>query len=255
MEDKLKNLLTNWLPGAVVTPSMLAAQGVSRQLANKYVRAGWLKSIGHGAVARTGDFTTWAGGLQAMQSQLELPIWAGGATALSIRGITHFVPMGRDRLWLFGAPRSKPPKWFANYDWGVNQHFLAPKLFNEAAPSHLDTRTVDGVSVQISSMERAALELLYLVPAQLEFEEASELMMGLSLLNSDRMQDLIQCCNLIRVKRLFFYFADYHQLPVLNRLKVGEFDLGGGTRQIVAGGRVDKKWNITVPEAFDRGAG
>ena len=102
----------------------------------------------------------------------------------------------------------------------------------------------------MSTLERAVLELLYLVPLRITFEDAAEMLMGLFTLHPARMQGLLEACRLIRIRRLFLFLADYYQLPVLAALDLDRIDLGSGTRQIVAGGRLDRRFRITVPEAF-----
>lgn len=250
MTDRLNSLLTTWPRGVVATSSWLQAQGISKQLTSKYVRSGWLSSIGHGAAIRAGDKVTWSGGLLALQQQLQLPVWLGGPSLLNLRGYAHYLPLGRERIWLYGQPGTVLPKWFRDHDWGVDVELQVPQLLVEPYSTSLETRPVDGLDVQVSTLEQAVLELLYLVPLQIAFEAAAEMLMGLSTLHPERMQGLLEACRLIRIRRLFLFLADYYQLPVLEALDLDRIDLGSGTRQIVAGGRLDRRFRITVPEAF-----
>jgi hypothetical protein len=54
-------------------------------------------------------------------------------------------------------------------------------------------------------------------------------------------------CNSIKVKRLFLYLAEGHGHPWFERLDLNALDLGKGNRSIVVGGRLDPKYQITVP--------
>jgi hypothetical protein len=74
------------------------------------------------------------------------------------------------------------------------------------------------------------------------------LMHGMTNLSPRRMQKLLDDCKNVKVKRLFFFFADRHRPAWLKRLKKENFDLGKGKRMLVKGGKLDKAHQITVPE-------
>ena len=52
----------------------------------------------------------------------------------------------------------------------------------------------------------------------------------------------------MKVKRLFFYFADRHQHAWLKQLDKNVIDLGKGKRMLVKGGTLDRTYEITVPK-------
>ncbi|MGY4414931.1 hypothetical protein ACVWW4_006667 [Bradyrhizobium sp. LB7.1] len=52
----------------------------------------------------------------------------------------------------------------------------------------------------------------------------------------------------MKVKRLFFWFADRHNHSWLKQIDRGKVDLGTGKRMLVKGGRLDPKYLITVPK-------
>ena len=52
----------------------------------------------------------------------------------------------------------------------------------------------------------------------------------------------------MKVKRLFLFMAETHELPWYEKLKVSEIDLGSGKRTIVKNGKLNNKFKITVPE-------
>jgi len=58
----------------------------------------------------------------------------------------------------------------------------------------------------------------------------------------------LQDCKSVKVKRLFFFFADRHAHAWLKPLKKEKFDLGTGKRMLAKGGRLDATYQITVPE-------
>jgi len=53
------------------------------------------------------------------------------------------------------------------------------------------------------------------------------------------------------VKRLFLWFAERHNHAWLQKLDRSGIDLGKGKRMLVRGGKLDTKYNITVPENLD----
>ena len=103
----------------------------------------------------------------------------------------------------------------------------------------------------LSAPERAILELLDELPERESFEQADKLMEGLSNLSPQRLQKLLTRCRSIKVKRLFFFFADRHQHAWLKRIDRAAVDLGKGKRMLVKGGKLDRAYQITVPENLD----
>jgi hypothetical protein len=55
----------------------------------------------------------------------------------------------------------------------------------------------------------------------------------------------------VKVKRLFLYFADRHCHLWAAHLNRDRITLGKGKRALVKGGRLDRKYNITIPEDMD----
>ena len=58
-------------------------------------------------------------------------------------------------------------------------------------------------------------------------------------------------CRNVKVKRLFLFFADRHPHAWLKRLDKQAIDLGNGKRMLVKGGKLNKAYQITVPEELD----
>ena len=85
------------------------------------------------------------------------------------------------------------------------------------------------------------------------FHQADVLMEGLRNLSPRRLHRLLVDCRSVKVKRLFFWFAERHSHAWLKRLERSGIDLGGGKRMLVRGGKLDARYNITVPENLDAG--
>jgi Transcriptional regulator, AbiEi antitoxin, Type IV TA system/Transcriptional regulator, AbiEi antitoxin N-terminal domain len=212
-----------------------------------------VQRVGRGAYAKAGDKVEWTGGLHAIQEQLGLPIHAGGKTALQMQGYAHFLPMGRGvTVLLFGPPGLKLPTWFRQYRWGVKLRYTATNLFPGETDHGLTERELGSYSVSVSTPERAITEVLYGVPDKESYEEAKLLMEGLTTLRPRVVQVLLKQCASVKVKRLFMVLAESCQHGWVKKLDLSKVDFGKGKRMLVKGGRLDSKYNITVPDTETR---
>jgi Transcriptional regulator, AbiEi antitoxin, Type IV TA system/Transcriptional regulator, AbiEi antitoxin N-terminal domain len=244
---KLNNLLVNWRSGAVYTSTWLSSQGFSPSAIAGYCQSNWLRSIGRGAFVKVGDTYDWSGGLWAVQQQLGLAIHPGARTALELAGYGHFLPLERQSLMLFGTTGVKLPQWLKQQAQVWQIKYVTTNLFAQSPLLGLTERRFRDLAINISTPERASLEMLYLVPHTQSVEEAWLLMEGLVTLRPRLVQSLLAACNSIKVRRLFLYLAEQHQHPWFERLDLSAIDLGVGNRSIVSGGRLDPKYQITVP--------
>jgi hypothetical protein len=55
-------------------------------------------------------------------------------------------------------------------------------------------------------------------------------------------------CKSVKVKRLFFWFAERHQHAWLKQIDKSKVNLGTGKRMLVKGGKLDTKYLITMPD-------
>lgn len=247
-DTKLKKLLTTWPQGTVCLSSYLNERGIGYDLQRLYRKSGWITSIGQGAVARTGDEVTWQGAVYALQQQAGMKIHVGAKTALTIQGFAHFINLAQEKIQLFGPPKTKLPTWFKNHNWGGKVEFHRTSLFGENTQLGLQTRSYKTFEINLSTPERALLELLDLVPQRETFSESALIAESLSTLRPKTLQQLLNHCTSIKVKRLFLYLAEKQNHAWLKRLDLSKVDLGTGDRQIVKGGIYDPKYRITVPE-------
>ena len=86
------------------------------------------------------------------------------------------------------------------------------------------------------------------VPKKTTFEHADQLMQGLTTLSPRSLQKLLEGCQNVKVKRLFFWFADRHNYVWLNKINRETITLGSGNRLIVKGGKLEPKYKITIPQ-------
>jgi hypothetical protein len=245
-ESKLKKLLSLHRPGTVSLAKWLEGQGISRDLQKIYRKNKWLESVGSGALKRSGDAINWQGALYAMQQQAKLPIHAGALTALSLQGLSHYFRMAEETVFLFSPQKTILPSWFAKHKWGQSvEHVKTAFLPKELALLTHDDRNF---SITISTSERAILECLYLAPKKLDLVECYHLMEGLSNLRPKVVQELLEKCASVRVKRLFLYMADKAQHQWLSFIDRKKIDIGTGDRSITKGGLYNAEFRISIPK-------
>ncbi len=217
-----------------------------------YVRSGWLKSIGYGVYKLAGDNVEWHGGIYALQVQKESKIHPGGKTALIIKGYAHYLSNSINRVDLFGDKAGLLPKWFKDNDWGVQINYMQTKMFDYANEDYYAVTQHKDFRLKISSPELAAMEMLSLIPKGQTFDEAMKITEGLTTLRSQLVQNLLEECNSVKVKRLFLFMAEVHDHQWVNELDLSRVNLGSGKRVVAEDGVLDKKYQITVPKEYAR---
>jgi hypothetical protein len=95
------------------------------------------------------------------------------------------------------------------------------------------------------------MEMLYLVPKFYTFDEAYLIMEGLTTLRSDLLQNFLEKCRSVKVKRMFLYMAERNDHQWFADLDIKKIDLGRGKRAIVENGRLNSKYSITVPKEYE----
>lgn len=264
------NWLEHHLPeGLVADARWLTQQGYSTSLRSQYLTAGWLDQPARGVYRRPRGSLTWQHVVTSLQALLGYPLLVGGRTSLELQGYAHFLPQQQKEVHLYGP--EPPPRWL--HKLPLSTRFLYHNdrtLFRLEAvkpgltqldsqnekqtgqPEHdhwtVQRREPSDWPLVLSTPERAILELLDELPKHESFHQADMLMQGLSNLSPRRLQKLLGDCRNIKVKRLFFYFADRHQHAWLKRLDKHAINLGEGKRMLIKGGKLDKTYLITVPE-------
>ena len=82
--------------------------------------------------------------------------------------------------------------------------------------------------------------------------ECYHIMEGLTTLRPKLLQQLLEQCTSIKVKRLFLYMGNKAGHDWLRRLDVSKLKLGTGSRTITKGGVYIAEFSITVPEELKR---
>lgn len=272
--DRKLNKLERELPeGLLVDAAWLERHGYYGSLRRKYVTGGWLEQPARSVYRRPRGKLAWQQVVISLQTLLEYPVIVGGRTALEQEGFAHYLPLG-DRREIHIYADEKLPGWVQKLPLEVRFLFHNAKRLFQGEPIAqglsalgVDLKTSEPVSNEaqfgslvrkswgqwnwplvMSAPERAVLELLDELPDRESFHQVDMLMEGLSNLSPKRMQKLLLDCRSIKVKRLFFWFADRHQHAWLKRIDRTRIDLGKGKRMIVRGGKLDATYQITVPE-------
>jgi hypothetical protein len=261
-EDKLKTVLQAVPAGFVVDATWLEKHGVSRFLTRKYIDSGWLERLERGVFRRPAPQPApldWRTCLLSLQHIMNYPVHAGGSTALSLLGHIHYLSLGTSRpAWLYG---DTIPTWLARLKLDTPLTMRSLSLFSEADLGLIENKSESattlpwGWAMRISSPERAILEALDELPEQESFHNLDMVFEGLATLSPRRLAALLNSCRKIKVRRLFFVFADRHNHSWRKRLKAEDFDLGTGDRALVKGGRIHSRYRIMVPPEFVQATG
>ena len=243
---KINYLLSKHLPGTICIAPWLENQGISKDLQKHYRKSGWLEKIGTGAFKRPNDPIDWQGGLYTLQFQAELPIHVGAITALTMHGVTHYIRTTQEKIYLFSPPQTLLPLWFKKFDWANPIQHVRTSLLPEKIG--LISHELKTFEIKISTPERAIIECLYLTPNELDLVECYQLFEGMTNLRPKYLQDTLQQCNSIKVKRLFLYMANKARHQWLKHLDTGKINLGKGKRSLVKKGIYNAEFQITLPE-------
>jgi hypothetical protein len=190
----------------------------------------------------------WFGAVYALQNHEGLSLHPAAASALSLLGLGHYLPLGaKEAVTLFSNRPEKLPTWFTRHEWPMRLEHHTPKLFDSFPKESLTEINRSGFSIRISAPEQAILELLHLATTNDAITHAIELMSGLNTLRPQVVQSLLEACRSVKVKRLFLWAAESAGHDWFSRLAPDRINLGKGKRSLYRGGRFDKKYLITVP--------
>ncbi|MEO7774433.1 MAG: type IV toxin-antitoxin system AbiEi family antitoxin domain-containing protein [Steroidobacteraceae bacterium] len=117
------------------------------------------------------------------------------------------------------------------------------------------TESTSASGVVSSMTERAILELCDDAEDSAQVHEANAIMQGLATLRPQLVSTLLQHCSSIKAKRLFLALADRHHHAWLAHVHLQSVDLGRGKRVLVKGGKLNAKYQVTLPADLDEQLG
>jgi hypothetical protein len=259
---RLKSVLEQVPPGFLVDSRWLAASDVARSSAHDYHREGWLERVERGVYRRpyphadSNERRDWKMPVLSAQWIMGYDFHVGGMTALTLDGQNHYVAIGRSsKVYLYG----NVPSWLPKLSLDAKFQLRRRQLFG-ADPLGIDNRNFDPGAANApnpwnwpflrSSPERAILEALNELPDEESFHVVDMVFQGLTALRPGRLDNLLAACRSVKVKRLFFLFADRHNHSWLRHIDRANVDLGKGPRSLVDGGSYVAAYQLVVPSEF-----
>lgn len=246
-DTKINQLLSELPKGAIVLSSWLSSRGYSHELQTRYRKSGWFRSIGRGAMVRTGDSLKLTAAVAALQHS-DVSIHIGGRSALGLLGYAHYIEVNIQKTTLFAYRGTTIPLWLKNNRWDTIPEVVYSTLFKNDAG--LVNHSEGEISLKISGAARAIMECLSLCPDRFSLSEAYEIMEGLNALRPAQVQELLVQCSSIKTKRLFLHFADRLNHPWLKFVDIKSVNLGSGKRSLVKNGTLTAKYDLVLPEEF-----
>jgi len=247
--QKLEALLPH---GLLASKKWLMGRGLSRHSLDNFIKSERLVSVSSGLYSLPNVRLSWQGVVCSLQKMMAEPLAVGGISALEQQGFAHYLSASNKKtVHLYST--AKAPAWLnkllpeVNFVWHncgrlwpvevlARENLLIAHPWREDLPP-----------LMLATPERAVLEALAEVPDKLSFEHADELMQGLTMLSPRKLQFLLEHCESIKVKRLFFWLAERQGYAWFKRLAPEQVNLGSGKRVLCKGGKLDKRYQITVP--------
>lgn len=245
MATKIKNILDLIPRDSLLFSSWLTAQGIDRKEQSLYVRSGWLERIAQGVYKIAGSNPTICGAVASYNKQLGKACHVGASSALDLRGYSHFLSMGKPSAYLFTDKEARLPGWFRSLEWDMTVKYFTTSIFG--GDTGLETYDYNGADLLISGPERAFMECLHLSPEQFSLLYSYYVMEMMTTLRPTLVQQLLEKCTSIKVKRLFLYMAEKAGHSWFRALDISKMDLGKGIRNISATGCFNSKYQIIIP--------
>ncbi|MFT4000852.1 MAG: type IV toxin-antitoxin system AbiEi family antitoxin domain-containing protein [Rhizobium sp.] len=264
-EAKLKRLIQEVPPGFLVDMGWMSRHAISRQSVSGYLKQGWLESVASGVYRRPFSSDTNPETITGWKIPLLSAVWlmqhkfhVGGASALALRGHTHYLSLGGDfTLYLYG---SDIPTWLPKLRTDARVMVRRNALFGDGAigVENTDFNLANDEDLELavspwrwpmpmSSPERAILEMLDELPKGESFHTVDVAFESLANLRPRLLTMLLAQCKSVKTKRLFFAYADKHNHAWRRHIDMSTIDLGKGDRALTPGGRLHPTYRITIP--------
>ncbi|WP_136661494.1 type IV toxin-antitoxin system AbiEi family antitoxin domain-containing protein [Nitratireductor sp. XY-223] len=261
-EEKLKPLLNDLPPGYLVDAAWLVARNIDRKSIFNYVENGWLEKVARGVYRRPDpeifaveDQNEWRRTVLSIQHLLQWHCHVGGQTAMALAGFEHYVRFDDAApIYLYG----KTPSWMKRLPNADRFRLRTNALFGTRVGISGATESAEDSPAQTSAPrrliqstpERAILEWLNELPNKTTFHAVDVVFEGLATLRPKLLMSLLQDCSSIKVKRLFFVFADRHNHAWRKHIAKDQIEMGVGPRALVKGGKIHPAHLIYVPSEY-----
>ena len=256
----MKKVLDAVPSGYLVDAKWLTSHGIAYETFRDYVKRGWLERVHRGVFRRpapgpwASSTIDWKVCLLSMQHIMRHDVHVGGTTALSQHGYDHYLRLGGNaQVWIYG---DTIPNWLTKLRLDASVETRKTALFGDPALA-LTKEEINSTNappwdwrLKMSVPERAVMEAMDELPGQETFHNLDMIFEGLTTLRPKTIAALLHSCRKIKVKRLFFVFADRHGHPWRKHLDPDDFSLGSGDRALVKGGKIHPSYRIMVPNEF-----
>jgi len=247
MATKINQILKK-LPGnGLIFSSWMVKNSISTREQASYVASGWIERLTQGVYFRTGELPTLYAAVASYNEQTGKNCFIGASTALDIQGYSHFVAMGKPTAFLFTAKTERLPNWLLEHQWDMNIHYSTTKIFGNNILG-VERINVGGFVLPVSSPERAFMECLHLAPKYYSVMDLYYVMEMLTTLRPQLVQQLLEQCTSLKVKRLFLYMAEKSQHQWFHSLNRSQVDIGEGKRLFAQNGVYSSNYMITIPK-------
>lgn len=243
---KINLLLQKQPAGALFLSSWMEENGVSYYLQRRYRESAWLAPIAAGVMVRTGEKPSIYSALSCLNKQSGKHFHIGGLSALALTGYTHYVPMGRQQIYVGYQHGEWVPQWLREYDWGLDLLCISSEYFSNG--TGIGPMMQGEFEILVATPERAFMECLNLAPKHYNLTDLYYVMEQLTALRPALLQELLEKHTSIKTKRLFLYMAEKAGHSWLSELDASKIDLGSGKREITPNGVYDSKYRIVIPE-------
>lgn len=261
---RLKPLLDRVPPGLLVDTQWLKGEGVDAKSIHNYVARGWLERVVRSVYrrplptgARSLSALSWESVLLSLQWIMKYDVHLGGVSALDLAGYAHYLPLGgTPPIHLYGDV----PTWLKRLPSNASFVVHRRNIFGDNQTGIVDSdRSTEADSqavsiwpypLRVSSPERGILEALDEVTDRSGFEPLDKWFESLTMLRPRVLMALLTACRSVKVRRLFFVFADRHGHAWRKHVDAGKIGFGSGPRALVEGGRLHPTYRIYVPEDF-----
>jgi len=164
---------------------------------------------------------------------------------LELKGFSHYVAMGKPAAVIFSLIRPRLPKWLNSAELDMRIVEVSTKIFGEVGVEQME---YNGRQLTLAAPERAIMECLLLSPTQYNLMDVYYLMEMLTSLRSGLVQQLLENCTSVKVKRMFLYMAEKAGHHWFVKLDLSKISLGSGTRSYSKGGVKNAKYDIVIPK-------
>jgi len=247
-------------PGFIADAEWLKDRGIDERSIHDYIARGWIKQIAPGIYQRSlpnsfpEENLRWQMVLLSLQYLGNDKTHLGRESALNITGHIRCPKlMDHQRIHLYGCA----PSWLKRLPLTPQIILHRSTLFKNEAIGIFDTPVLDDQKdwitdiwhwrIKTSCPERAILEAMDELPFNASFENLDDVFRSLTRLRPNLLMKLLTACRRVKVRRLFFVFADRHDHPWREHLETDQIDFGSGPRALVKGGRFHARYQITLP--------